>query len=1197
MRFHQLGPDFPEELIDDLLEGDAVFLCGAGVSFPQLPGFERLVTNVYARLGEERTPAEEHAFTAKRYEEVLGALARRLVRSNDVIDAAAIELQVPAVADTTHHDVLIRLSRDSIGRPIIVTTNFDTLFERSLAASHSSAFAERASVAGQDIPAPGSSTFTGIVHLHGRLADTELNLSQTDLVLTSAQYGEAYLRAGWAARFLFDLTRCRTLVLVGYGAGDAPVRYILNVLEGDRERFSDLRRVYAIGSTDRDEQAAAAPWQALAVEPVLFQPADGDAYEPLWTSLGHLADLVEEPDKWRQATIERVAALETSDATEHDKRALKWALGQRADLFELLVQSCADPEWFAILSVEMKAFDARARAWLLAHWFAGNWTDRRRFLSAVKYVENGHLDLSQALFRELDHRRPENPIWEKAWQLLAESASERGRDSLVDFQLKHRLDRPFVADTDLGRLVNTIGPHLTVEEPFRYEEPPAEITELSDIARFSIEGDRQEVLRDALDTSAGRGDNAVRLLRLASERLVSLLRTARDAELIDLTRDTTDWTVPSVVRHEQNRHRRGLVPLTVLITSLLPTAIEVDRETVLHLVSGWATEGFHLTTRLWMHGLSHAALFNPDEAIHALTTDRTEAFWSFAQEFVSIISAQLANASLETVSHLVERILMEGPQRYSDIPGRHEDLDWKSRARDRDIWLRLTAISEVKDLPQAAQARLDDIHARRDYLARQLEEQDLFRTWSSGVRSVRGKTAQLVSAQATERLSIADRLEESRDIEDQAGWSEYCREDPIGALAALKSRAVDMTVVPRWSEWLQVVPHRRQDGLDGVIEAFQDAIDYLDTANVEAFAALAAPLSSILERAPALGLTIPDSWRDRLWLAAESDPGVEWTDDWELYDRVINSPGGRLAEGLLQAINDKRERTGAVSEADLSRLRQMILSRTYAGSMARGACARDLGFLYTLSPRLAGDDLGQFLTDDNDEGQRLRAVLVEHNSFTAEAEIAFADFILRGITESRQKNISAANAASHLVRAVLASFVNPPQPRGISPQQALRTMRQSTGDIRVGALTIMTSWLQEYPEDERGHAWTDVFGPTFDAIWPRDRTFLSNDVSREIFGLAAATGSAFPAAVSSLLPYITIFSDDWINLHDLERDGARLATLHPEAALDLVWAACRPPCKGRTSDIAGILDAIAEAQPALAVDRRVHKLRLRAVSY
>jgi len=108
MRFHQLGPDFPEELIDDLLEGDAVFLCGAGVRFPQLPGFERLVTNVYARLGEE------HAFTAKRYEEVLGALARRLVRSNDVIDAAAIELQVPAVADTTHHDVLIRLSRDSV---------------------------------------------------------------------------------------------------------------------------------------------------------------------------------------------------------------------------------------------------------------------------------------------------------------------------------------------------------------------------------------------------------------------------------------------------------------------------------------------------------------------------------------------------------------------------------------------------------------------------------------------------------------------------------------------------------------------------------------------------------------------------------------------------------------------------------------------------------------------------------------------------------------------------------------------------------------------------------------------------------------------------------------------------------------------------------------------------------------------------
>ncbi len=71
MIFTPLGPDFPEDLINALLEGDVVFLCGAGVSAPQLPNSENLVRQVYASVGEERTPAEEHAFSVGRYEEAL----------------------------------------------------------------------------------------------------------------------------------------------------------------------------------------------------------------------------------------------------------------------------------------------------------------------------------------------------------------------------------------------------------------------------------------------------------------------------------------------------------------------------------------------------------------------------------------------------------------------------------------------------------------------------------------------------------------------------------------------------------------------------------------------------------------------------------------------------------------------------------------------------------------------------------------------------------------------------------------------------------------------------------------------------------------------------------------------------------------------------------------------------------------------
>ncbi len=53
-----------------------MFLCGAGVSAPQLPDFEKLVRQTYERLGFALEGSEKKAFDEGRYEEVLGALDR-----------------------------------------------------------------------------------------------------------------------------------------------------------------------------------------------------------------------------------------------------------------------------------------------------------------------------------------------------------------------------------------------------------------------------------------------------------------------------------------------------------------------------------------------------------------------------------------------------------------------------------------------------------------------------------------------------------------------------------------------------------------------------------------------------------------------------------------------------------------------------------------------------------------------------------------------------------------------------------------------------------------------------------------------------------------------------------------------------------------------------------------------------------------
>jgi SIR2-like domain len=217
-------------------------------------------------------------------------------------------LAPPAEPDLSRHNTLLRLSMNLDNRHCLVTTNFDPLFERAIAAQKGVTAAQQISVAGQALPAPGAEDFYGIIHLHGRQEDVPTGIKGTPLVLTSAEYGDAYMRSGWASRFLFDLARCKTIVLVGYRASDAPVRYFLNILEADRERFPDLRTVYTFDGVDDANDEADARWSTVAVHPITYQKGTEGLppHGALWRDLGLLADLTERPKPTRRQMAEEI---------------------------------------------------------------------------------------------------------------------------------------------------------------------------------------------------------------------------------------------------------------------------------------------------------------------------------------------------------------------------------------------------------------------------------------------------------------------------------------------------------------------------------------------------------------------------------------------------------------------------------------------------------------------------------------------------------------------------------------------------------------------------------------------------------------------------------------------------------------------------------------------------------------------------
>jgi SIR2-like protein len=289
MRFIDASADIPSELIREVNEGAIVFLCGAGVSRGVgLPLFQSLTDQVYEKLGESRgnEAAERVAYDRTEYDRVLRSLEKRtlLPGTDSRVRAAVSEILAPPnSADLSRHLSLLRLSRDRAGRPRLLTTNFDTLFERAAQDGSTSV----PSHAGKSIPRPGGARDYGILHLHGRLADDTLKLEGTDLILTSADFGDAYLRDGWASQYVEDRMRLNTIVLVGYAAEDAALRLLLETLDADRDRFTDLRDIYAFEKRSDD---SASLWKAKGIKPIEFSDHD-----TIYDTLAEWAQYVMDP--------------------------------------------------------------------------------------------------------------------------------------------------------------------------------------------------------------------------------------------------------------------------------------------------------------------------------------------------------------------------------------------------------------------------------------------------------------------------------------------------------------------------------------------------------------------------------------------------------------------------------------------------------------------------------------------------------------------------------------------------------------------------------------------------------------------------------------------------------------------------------------------------------------------------------------
>ena len=331
------GPDIPVDLLNQLDDERVVFFCGAGVSMggnSKLPGFRRLLCHVYQSNHIEPDDLETEALRTPAYDKAFELLERQdRLGSQQLYESVVDRLSVNPVGPLQMHRDLLTLSRVEGGHRL-VTTNFDNRFGE--AAGELPGHGQQLRIHDAPaLPVPKRHRWGTLVHLHGRIQPEG---DRSDLVLTSADFGRAYLTERWAAKFVATLFRDFSVVFVGYSLSDPVMRYLVDAVATERAKGHDLGGAYAFAGCDPAKttaKRARAEWKTRNVEPMLYDQADDHSL--LRRTLRRWVHVRKDPRYRARIALDGIGKL-AGPPNDREAARVTWAL-ERSDVAQALAQA------------------------------------------------------------------------------------------------------------------------------------------------------------------------------------------------------------------------------------------------------------------------------------------------------------------------------------------------------------------------------------------------------------------------------------------------------------------------------------------------------------------------------------------------------------------------------------------------------------------------------------------------------------------------------------------------------------------------------------------------------------------------------------------------------------------------------------------------------------------------------------------
>lgn len=860
MQFLENGPDIPNELLNAHEEGKVIFFCGAGISIPAgLPEFKDLVKKIYEALGVDPSVIEQNFQNDKKYDVTLNLLEQRVpgglvtVRK-ELLNVLKPNLRRKGAIDT--HASLLKLAHSRQGLLKLVTTNFDRIFEHVIKQRK----LPYRSYSAPMLPIPNNS-WDGLVYLHGLLPDKHDDRVLNQLVVTSGDFGRAYLTERWAARFISELFRNYIVCFVGYSINDPIMHYMMDALAASRKTGDIQTEAYILTDcTINNEHNKKIEWEAKGVTPIFYKTPSEHDHSALHKTLKTWAATYSDGVTGKEYIVTEYAVTKPSASTKQDDFVgrMIWALSDATGLpakFFANYNPVPSLEWLEDLSkkffqnMSVVSHVSEEKKWdavmpHLAHWLTRHlndpdlivWLNNRggrlhaefarqinvQINRLTELMLNEQTDELKEIQKNAPNAIPNSPML-KTWHLLLAGQITSASNKVDLYFLEHWIKRGVSISFRL-QLRSLLAPKVKLKSGVIFsEENNSEPTEIPEHIHqiFNVELILAHNHARSVLNNLNKYDHKswCHVLPELFEEFQQLLRDALDL-FCELGRandknDPSYRAQPSISKHYQNQNFDEWTALIEWVRDAWLAILPINPERAVQIAQAWYELPYPTFKRLALFAASQDNRISPDQWVDWLLVDHAWCLWSYQTKRETMRLLVLRGCHLmPQILQKLEDIILLGPPHDMFLEGSSQDK--VTAMMDYEVWLRLAKLNQGQCiLSESALQKMDSLSAKNPGWKLSRHEKEEFSGWHTGSGAPDFDDYRQIDHVPRKRKEIVSWLKEQsiikrRDPFYENTWIKTCRTRFFHCAYALCDLAKEEIFLPKY--WEEAVGTWREDG-------------------------------------------------------------------------------------------------------------------------------------------------------------------------------------------------------------------------------------------------------------------------------------------------------------------------------------------------------------------------------------------------